>query len=85
MTKLNSEKQKYLILGLSKGTIVFVNVAIDPDEVKVRDQSLEKVYSRFSVHRQAVKLIQEVPKSQKLISICEENVLKIWGFEQGKS
>ena len=37
LTKNNLEKQKYLILGLSKGSVVFINVAIDPDEVKIRD------------------------------------------------
>ena len=73
------------MLGLSKGTIIFINIDIDPEDIKKRDASFERLHSRFSIHRQAVKTIQEVPNSNKMISICEENVMKIWGFEQGKS
>jgi len=58
---LEENKQKYLVLGLSKGSIIFVNIDLDPEDTAKRDLSLEKVYSRFSIHRQAVNYIQEIP------------------------
>ena len=60
---------KYLILGLSKGTVVFVHV-----------ESLEQIYARFSVHRQGIDHLWEIKQSKCLVSMCTELVLNIWGF-----
>ncbi len=62
----------YLVMGLSKGTLVFISV-----------DNLEQVYARFSIHRQQIDQIYEVPKYGKIISVCHELVLNIWGFANG--
>jgi len=63
----------FMVIGLSKGTILFV---------KVND--LDHIFARFSIHRQAVTQIHEVKAHKLFISICEENILNIWGFEKGR-
>ena len=66
----NCELDTFLIIGLSKGTIVFVRV-----------NNLDHIYSRFSLHRQAVEQIHELRQHKVFLSICEELILKIWGFD----
>ena len=63
----------YLIMGLSKGTIIFVKV-----------DDLESIYARFSVHNQQVDHIYEMQSQKKILSICAEFLLKIWGFTDNK-
>lgn len=67
-------RDQFLVLGLSKGTFLFIDV-----------DNLESIYSRFSVHRQAVNQIYEIVDHVKVASICGELVLNLWGFEGGKS
>lgn len=61
------------MLGLSKGSIVFVRV-----------DNLDYVYARYSIHRQAITYIHELKEHKVFLSICEELDLKIWGFHNGK-
>lgn len=63
----------YLIMGLSKGTIIFVKV-----------DDLENIFARFSVHHQQVDHIYEMRSQQKILSICSEFFLHIWGFPDNK-
>ena len=48
-------------------------------------ESLDVIYSRFSIHRQSILQIFEIKQSHKFISICQELSLHIWGFTQGKA
>ena len=45
------EIDRFLVIGLSKGTIVFVQV-----------DSMDHIFARFSIHGQAVKQIHEIRK-----------------------
>ncbi len=60
----------YVVLGLSKGTVVFLQV-----------DDLELIYARFSFHRQAVTKVMEIQSTGKFLSICEELNMCLWGFE----
>ncbi|CDW78455.1 wd repeat-containing protein 87 [Stylonychia lemnae] len=60
---------KFLVFGLSKGTIVFISV-----------DNLELIHARFSIHRQAVEQIYEI-KPIGDIKIC--NNLIFVGFKTG--
>ena len=51
----------FLVVGLSKGTVLFVRV-----------NNLDHIYARFSIHRQAVTQIHEVKERKIFLSICEE-------------
>ena len=64
---------QFLVIGLSKGTILFVKV-----------NNMDHIFARFSIHRQAVKQIHEIREHKVFLSICEEDTLSIWGFEKGK-
>lgn len=39
---------------------------------------LEKVYCRFTVHRDAIKVLKYLPKTQTYMSFCNERNLRIW-------
>ena len=52
-------KDNFLILGLSKGSIIFVKV----DELDV-------IFARFSVHRQKIEHIAEMGDHRGIASIC---------------
>lgn len=39
---------------------------------------LEKVYCRFTVHRDAIKVLKYLPKTQVFLSFCQERNLKFW-------
>ena len=39
--------------------------------------NLEVIHSRFSIHRQAIKLIRELPSCGRFMSICEELILNV--------
>ena len=62
---------RFLVIGLSKGSIIFVKV-----------NNLDQIYARFSIHREEVKQIYEIRKDRVFLSICEENILCIWGFTE---
>jgi hypothetical protein len=70
----NQGEDNFLALGLSKGTVIFIDV-----------QNLERVYARFSFHRQAINLIKELPKVKKFITTCEEMNIAVWGFSNNRS
>jgi hypothetical protein len=55
--------------GLSKGTVVFISV-----------DKIDFIYARFSIHRQAVELIEEMPSNEKFISMCSEKIIKVSYF-----
>jgi hypothetical protein len=61
---------QFLVIGLSKGTVIFVKV-----------NNLSHIYARFSIHREAICQVNEVRDQGIFLSICEENILQIWGFE----
>ena len=63
---------KYMICGFSRGSIVFVST-----------KDLEKIYARFSFHREAIKAIVELQHKGHFASFCAENILVIWGFSHG--
>ena len=57
-------------MGLSKGSVIFVKV-----------QHLSLIYARFSVHKQGIQHVHEMKKEKAIITMCEDNELKIWGFK----
>ena len=59
------------MIGLSKGTIIFIKV-----------NNLSHIFARFSIHREAVLQINEIRELGTFLSICKENQLKIWGFSE---
>jgi hypothetical protein len=63
-----------LVIGLSKGTVIFVKV-----------NNLSHIFARFSIHREAVMQINEIREIGTFLSICKENILKIWGFNEGEN
>eukprot|EP00347_Sterkiella_histriomuscorum_P010595 403375671 len=58
---------KYLVFGLSKGTVVFISV-----------DNLELIYSRFSIHRQAIEQIYEIKQYHKMVTLCQELSFNIY-------
>lgn len=67
------DTDRFLVIGLSKGMIVFVRV-----------DNLDHIYARFSIHQAAVLQIHELPECKTFLSICKENTLFIWGFDEEK-
>ena len=43
----------------------------------VKVDNLEVIYARFSIHRQAIQQIYEMPSVSKFLSICEEMILNV--------
>jgi hypothetical protein len=62
-----------LVLGLSKGTVIFLAV----------DQ-LDTIYARFFFHRQAISSIIDIPQHSKFITICVEMNIALWGFKNNR-
>ena len=62
-----SELQECIALGLSKGGILFLHVL-----------QLERVFCRFTIHRNSITNIKYLPKAKVFLSICQERHLKIW-------
>ena len=62
-----SELQECIALGLSKGGILFLHV-----------HQLDRVFCRFTIHRNAIMNIKYLPKAKVFLSICQERHLKIW-------
>ena len=65
-------EENMIILGFSKGTFAFVSV-----------EQTDKIYARFSIHRQAIVRIEEMNIRGLFISMCAEFSLNIWGFKNG--
>jgi hypothetical protein len=63
------EAQEYLVFGMSKGSVFFVNT-----------QKLEKLYARVTVTRSAVTAIAYLQKSKLYVSTCEEMKVTVWGL-----
>lgn len=59
-----------MVIGLSKGTVIFVKM-----------DNLSHIYARFSIHREAILQLNEIKDQEVFLSICEENILQIWGFD----
>ena len=71
LNKFPADKvDRFLVLGLSKGTVIFLAV----------DQ-IDTIYARFFFHRQAITSIVEIPEHQKFVSICVEMNIALWGFQ----
>lgn len=71
------EAQEYLVFGMSKGSVFFVNT-----------QNLDKLYARVTVTRSAVTSISYLQKSRMYVSTCEEMKVTVWslgsnGFSEG--
>lgn len=62
--------QEYIIFGMSKGSIVFVNTSL-----------INQVYCRFTPHREAVRMVRYLPKNNCFVSICDEFNLKVWRLD----
>jgi len=69
----NEELDCFLVIGLSKGTVIFVRI-----------DNLDYIYARFSLHRQAVTHITEVKQHKTFISVCDEFSMVVWGFAHGR-
>lgn len=67
------EAQEYLIFGMSKGSVYFVN-----------SQNLDKLYARVTVSRSAVTSITYMQHTRLFVSTCEENKLTVWSLDAGK-
>lgn len=63
--------QEYLALGMSKGSIYILHVNM-----------LNRLYCRFTVHREAVQKIQYMPHTDSFVSISSENDLYIWRIDK---
>lgn len=45
----------------------------------------DQIYTRITVHHEAITLLKEIPKLECFISICEEQKMMIWKFDfEGK-
>ena len=64
---------RFLVLGLSKGTIIFL--AVD---------KIERIYARLSFHSDAIQHIVEIPIYKKFISICSAYNICVWGFQDNR-
>ena len=60
-------QQEFVALGLSKGSVIMLHVL-----------QLDRVYSRFTVHRDEIKLIRYLPNVCAFVSVCRERNFKIW-------
>ena len=60
---------RFIVYGLSKGGVVFCPV----------DQT-DVIYTRISVHQDAVLHLCEVPKHEAFVSICEAHTIYVWKF-----
>ena len=58
---------EFLVLGLSKGTVVIVNV-----------RKLDRVYLRQAIHRDAITVIKYLTHTNVFVSFCKEKYLKVW-------
>lgn len=58
------------MLGMSKGTVLFV-----------ASDELDKIYTRVSLHREAVVQVKQIVGTEHFISVCEANTLCIWTLE----
>ena len=65
----SEDQDNFIIFGLSQGGIIFCSI-----------ESPDKIYTRISVHRDAIKHICEVKRNRSFISISEVNEMKIWKF-----
>ena len=66
----NTMTDRHLVLGLSTGAVVFLQV-----------DDLELLYARFSFHRYAVTNVMEIHSTGKFVCICVELNICLWGFE----
>ena len=62
-----SPNQEFVVLGLKKGAVHVFHV-----------NQLTQVFCRFTVHREAIKIIKYLPKTRTFISFCDENQFKVW-------
>ena len=62
----NPNLDRFLVLGLSKGTVVFVDA-----------NSLENIYGRFSLHRHAIECVKEIPRKSLMVSLCKELIFNV--------
>ena len=62
-----------MVLGLSQGGIIFLSV-----------ENPNRIYTRVSVHRDAVSHICEIKKNRSFVSISQHNEIKIWRFGDNK-
>ena len=53
------EVERYLVIGLSKGSVIFVQV-----------DNIEKIYARFNVHKQQIEHIHEMKRNKCILTIC---------------
>lgn len=72
---------KMLLLGFNKGTFAFIHVGKnESDAILPNRNTAEKVYARFSIHRQSIEKIVQTNKDGVFMSLCRELILNIWGF-----
>jgi len=67
-------EDRFLMLGLSKGTIVFIDV-----------KHFTEVYARFSIITSAIKMVREVIATRTFVLFSEEFNLTLFGFKNSKS
>lgn len=61
------EIQEVIAFGLSKGSIVFVHI-----------RKMNQLFSRFTIHREAVEIIRYLPLSKTFVSVCKEYNICFW-------
>ena len=54
-------------MGLSKGSVIMLHMI-----------QLDRVYSRFTIHRDEIKLIKYLPNVCVFVSFCREKYFKVW-------
>jgi WD40 repeat protein len=54
-------------MGLSKGSVIMLHMI-----------QLDRVFSRFTIHRDEIKLIKYLPNVCVFVSFCREKYFKIW-------
>ena len=64
---------RFIVLGLSAGTVIFLQV----DEIDL-------IYARVSVHREAVQRICEVDQKGVFVSVCAATQITVWNFNGQK-
>ena len=61
---------RFIAFGLDKGSVIFIPID-EPD----------RVYTRMTVHHEAIRHIKEMPSQQTFITICDEKIMTIWKFD----
>ncbi len=59
--------QEFVACGMSKGAVILLHV-----------KQLTQLFSKYTVHRGAIKIIKYFRVGKVFLTICDQNYMKIW-------